>query len=306
MSITAPEGQIGGGAGIDPGLLSAVQSSFAQFGLDPNQRQDPWDLAAFQTGGEVPGTAPFLTGGIPTQTMMPETETPEEIMNKWYTDEEYRSRWTERLVAAGWIRSDADAFSIQGAFTQFLTEAANYNVAGFRGDLNSVWEQLVKDSGMEEEAVAYLAGRGRAPGDPEEAREPQVGDQTTRTTVNRNVDLTNPGEARRLINQVLAEYLGRDASDEQFNEFLASLNRSQELAPVTTTSTATETIVGVDEDGYDTSVETDTRTEGGIDPLQQAIDFARSAPDFVEMQAGMTYMNALEGVIASPVQTGSF
>jgi len=95
------------------------------------------------------------------------------------------------------------------------------------------------------------------------------------------VRLTDPTSARGLLLQTMQGVLGRNPSEREYKQFLATLNESEMANPQTV------------------SVEGDNAVySGGTDPSVLAMEFAQDAEDYKERQGDMyfqTYMRSLAG-----------
>jgi hypothetical protein len=92
----------------------------------------------------------------------------------------------------------------------------------------------------------------------------------------RVVNLTNPDDARSLVNGALQQYLGRDATPEEVAEFTKALNQAERKNPLVTTP---------------------TQRSGGVSAGQRAIDFARSQEGSAEFLAETQYSDWFTEVI---------
>ena len=110
------------------------------------------------------------------------------------------------------------------------------------------------------------------------------------TDVNTRVDLTNEGEARRIVNNALAGALGREATKAEMNAFRKALNMNERENPVVTTTTGVRSASG------STS---ETTSEGGFDYTDYADRFAKSQEGYAEYQTATTYLDAFIGALES-------
>lgn len=98
------------------------------------------------------------------------------------------------------------------------------------------------------------------------------------------IQLTNPDQAKQLINTAMASLLGRRATGEEYKKFLTTLNEAERSSPIVTT------------------VEGDTVTvTGGTSSAQIAEDYVTSRPDYAEYQAATTFMDAFISALDDPV-----
>lgn len=94
------------------------------------------------------------------------------------------------------------------------------------------------------------------------------------------VDLTNPDDAQVLVNNSLNQYLGRDATEEERDVFLKTLNAVERKNPIVTTPSS---------------------RSGGTNEQQVAKEFALSRDTAAEDTANTTYMNWMaEALMKNP------
>jgi hypothetical protein len=287
MAFAAQQAQLqmaamGFGSDSDASVRSTDTIWYADILLGRNERRPV-------IPGEGPDGAMRVMPGL-AQGSTERRSTPEDLMKQWYADEKFQDQWSQRMRDAGWIDEDTDAFQENQTFQNFLLEAGAFSYANPDLSLDEIYDRMKGEDKDDGTGAASAA-----------ARTPQVGDQQVSTNRSTSVDLTNPTEAKRLINTILADYLGGDASKAQFNEFLEVLHRSQEENPTVNESTSTQTITSVDEDGYDTSTETSATTSGGVDAQQIAMDYAKELPEYSRYQASTTYMQAFEQLLNNPM-----
>jgi len=103
------------------------------------------------------------------------------------------------------------------------------------------------------------------------------------TNVDTRVDLTNEGEARRILDNALAGALGRDPTAAENRAFRKALNMYEKQNPTVTTSK------GVAGAGGTTST---TESEGGFDSADFADRYAKSQEGYAEYQTATTYLDA--------------
>ena len=111
------------------------------------------------------------------------------------------------------------------------------------------------------------------------------GGTTTVTTTN----ITNADTAKRLINQAMGSYLGREATKEERRKFLEALNEGERENPTIQTITA------------DASSQSQM-VEGGFDAAQFSEEFSQSRPDYAEYRAATDLMDAFLGILQGPVR----
>ncbi|NTW41310.1 MAG: hypothetical protein HGA44_15790 [Cellulomonadaceae bacterium] len=198
-----------------------------------------------------------------------------EALSEFYswTDEE-RFKWGDYLVSLGLLDAESahDFTTLKEAWTESVQEAANYYTLGKRKV--TPWE-----------TAKILASESKAA----KAKGPH-----SEVTTGTSVDLTNPTEAKALVNDALARALGRAATREELDTFRGVLNAAEKANPVTTTQTTNYDAEGDATSGSSTST-------GGVDRNQVLLDQAMKKPEYGAYQAATTYMSALLSAVQSPV-----
>ena len=97
------------------------------------------------------------------------------------------------------------------------------------------------------------------------------------------VNLTNPSDAKLLVDQALTQYLGRQATEEESTQFHALLNQAETRNP---------------------QVATPTSRSGGLNPQQAAKEYAMSQGDAAEFAANTQYMDWLMAKITKDTTEG--
>ncbi len=98
------------------------------------------------------------------------------------------------------------------------------------------------------------------------------------------IQLTNPDQAKQLINTAMSSLLGRRATSEEYNKFLTTLNAAERSNPIVT------------------RVEGDTVTvTGGTSAAQVTEDYVTSRPDYAEYTAATSLMDAFVSALDDPV-----
>ena len=96
------------------------------------------------------------------------------------------------------------------------------------------------------------------------------------------VNLTNPGDARVLVDNALNDYLGRAATEEESSEFLKVLNNQERANP---------------------QMRTPSSSSGGVNREQVAKEFGRSRDDAAEFMANTQYMDwFMDKIVADPTE----
>jgi len=99
-----------------------------------------------------------------------------------------------------------------------------------------------------------------------------------------SVNLTDPGQAKTLLNNSLSTYLGRKASQAEYDKFVFSLTQQEMANPNKSTVSGNTRI-----------------TSGGFDPATFADEYAAGQQGSAEYQAATTYLDAFLGALKAPV-----
>lgn len=102
-----------------------------------------------------------------------------------------------------------------------------------------------------------------------------------------SVDLTDPSNARALVDAAMTQYLGRRPTDKEYGSFLQQLNAMEEKNPSVTTQTSTTT-AGT---GSSSTV-AKQKTTGGSNAQQYAVEYARGQEGAAEYTAATTVADA--------------
>ena len=100
--------------------------------------------------------------------------------------------------------------------------------------------------------------------------------------VTTQVDITNPSEARSLVEDAVGTYLGRRPTDYEFSNFLSTIKEVDRKNPTKSTQKVKSTGAGGG------TQRTNVKQEGGVDRRQIAKEYARSRYDFAETNVETT------------------
>ena len=117
---------------------------------------------------------------------------------------------------------------------------------------------------------------------------------TTQTT--KSVNLTNPGEARGLVNKALGDYLGREATSQEQDAFLAALNMQEKRNPTITKQVSTTT-----PQGNNQTVSQNVQSQGGFNPSTFAQEYAQGQEGAAEFQAATNLLDTFIGSLKARV-----
>lgn len=112
------------------------------------------------------------------------------------------------------------------------------------------------------------------------------------TSISQSVDLTDPTAARGLVDQALARYLGRGATNEEYANFTKALNRAERKNPniSRTTSVTSGGAGGV-------TAKSKSLSKGGIDRGRFAEEWAMSQEGAAEYAAATTVLDSFMKVL---------
>ena len=122
------------------------------------------------------------------------------------------------------------------------------------------------------------------------------GPVTTKSTTE-SVNLTNPTEARTLVNNSLTQYLGREATKQEQDSFLAALNAQEKMNPTVTNQTSTTTPQGKAMN----KVESEVQSQGGFNPSTFAQEYAQGQEGSAEFQAASSLLDTFIGSLKARV-----
>ena len=192
-------------------------------------------------------------------------------------------------------RGELDQLGYQfspGINVKELTEAAAKSQYGYDASpiqANAVYSDAVAIASLKnitvQDALQDLIRSGKGQG--KDGSGPGSGPRAF-TNVTKTINLTDPGEAERVLNSALASYMGRRADDDEIQEFVKQLNRNERFNPTVTTAKGVAATSGT----------TQTQNqEGGFDSTNFAERWARGRKGAGEYQAATTYMDAFTKVI---------
>lgn len=170
---------------------------------------------------------------------------------------------------------------------EVLRSAIAYRLSGQGIDWNGKFSTF--DSGIPKGMLASSS---------EESNLPQPG---TYTTTYKSTDLMNPQDAKGLTRAMLQQELGRDPTQAEYEDFLATLHAAERADPTVTTTTSRYVLDKNDQLRLK-SQNTSTQQGIGAEGLAQlALEKAQSDPQWAEYQAVGTYFPALLSALGATV-----
>lgn len=189
-------------------------------------------------------------------------------------DDAQKARWTAATTGA--VGYEPSPTYKQSLWRDAITFVANYQ----------------KATGEKLDPFTYMEGLAAEGGGRRGGGGAYMGPVTTKSR-SKDVNLTNPSEARAFLDNALGEYLGRRPTTDEYENFTKALNIQQRGAPVITTSETTVTPQG---DALRVQEGESTR-KGGFTPGQFAKEFARGQEGAAETAVGGPLLNAFLGLL---------
>jgi len=182
---------------------------------------------------------------------------------------------------------------------QATANTLGYDPGRSRDRLVSTWNSLVDEARVNNRDVFALLSE-RAAGS---ALYPfvELSDSTSSggggvggpsTSIVRTTQITTPDGAKRLVNQAMTSFLGREATKDEIDAFTKLLNEEERANPTVQTMTSTPS---------GSVMEQSQTIEGGFDQAQFTADYAQSRPDYAEYRAATDLMGAFMSIIDGPV-----
>lgn len=120
----------------------------------------------------------------------------------------------------------------------------------------------------------------------------------TKTTTQKNLDLSSTEDVQVIATQALRQALGREPNAQELAQFKATLHGLERSNPeVTTTTTTYKPNL---ETGELEAVNSDTQSSGGVSEAAKAqaiTEAVKGKPEYAKNQSGTTYFNTLMGMV---------
>jgi len=111
--------------------------------------------------------------------------------------------------------------------------------------------------------------------------------------VTKQIDITNPTEARNMVESAIGGYLGRNPTDYEYKQFLKTIQKADRKNPTISTQKVVSTGAGGG------TQKTNVKQEGGVDKAQVAKEYAKGRDDYaetsVETAAAQGFLKLISG-----------
>ena len=198
-------------AGIDTNTIKQVNQYIA---TSTQKAQDEGDVPNIMFDRKVPVSGPVTGNSV--AAYQPEMLTAEDSLKRgkgWYNDDVKRNAVQSDLYRAGFI----------------YNRAGLNNYSGFSGGLENALEAYQMDPARKTETFTEWLHRKGVEGNRDLGEGGGGGTGSGSRTL---TALTNEFDAEVLVNNSLNNYLGRDASENEIQEFWKQLNASEKANPV--------------------------------------------------------------------------
>lgn len=259
-----------GGGGLPPGMnylspeWQAKLAGLAQEALSKQQAKGPgkilWDVYAPGRSAGPGGYVPNQPSMVPKPVVYNEDQALQKLSSYW-GDDAKRNQMTVDLYRAGFIYNSAGI----GKYSSFINAGSEAMIA-YQNDTSrspnepyTAW--LARQASKSDRSMPGMdAGSGGGSGG---------GSASV-------VNLTNQFDAEVLVNNALNQYLGRDATEQEVDEFYKKLNRQERNNP---------------------RVATPGGSGGGFNSQLFAEEFAQQDSEYADVTADVTLKNLMSDAI---------
>lgn len=222
------------------------------------------------------------------------------------SSQENQRHWAYMLALAGYgdatLAADPKK-AAEWAMTAPLSDVLNmhYKFLSDAADQFNLYKRKVTPTGLMKQMLSFRLGKNfngnlnSVTPDKVTSLTPSLAGTTTATQ--KSIDFMNPEDAKAMVRNTLQQQLGRDPTQAEYEDFLATIHAAERANPTTQTTTTT-----TDAQGNPTN-QTST-THGGLtnDGYNQLLyEKAKSMPSWAVWQAVGTYAPALFGALDAPV-----
>lgn len=222
--------------------------------------------------------------------------------------QDYQRHWAYLLALTGYAGSDVASDPTKAA--AWAKNAPQQDVlAAHKAFLQDAAEQFnlyrrkITPNGLMKEMLQYRLGTNFDGNinslDPSKAAALAAGTGLagTHTSTQKTLDFMSPTDAKGLVRGMLQQQLGRDPTQAEYEDFIATIHAAEAANPSTSTTTYTT-------DSQGNTTNSSTKTSGGLSQsgLDQTLyQKARSLPSWAVWQAVGTYAPALFQALDAPV-----
>jgi hypothetical protein len=216
--------------------------------------------------------------------------------------EDKKRHWAYLLALTGY--ADASIAADPAKAAEFAKTAPlntvlqmHQNFLQDAADQFNLYRRKVTPTALMNEMLSYRLGKN-FPGDLNAVVPGGSGSAaTSHTQTSKSIDYLNPEDAKGMVRNMLQQQLGRDPSQAEYEDFVATIHAAERQNPSTSTTT-----YNTDAEGNTTNSSTVTHgglTSSGYDQL--LYDKAKSLPSWAVWQAVGTYAPALFQALDAPV-----
>lgn len=217
-------------------------------------------------------------------------------------DAEKKRHWAYLMALTGYAGGSVAADPAKAADfakTAPLSQVISMHEAFLQdaADQFNIYRRRITPDGLMNEMLSYRLGKSFS-GDLNSVTPGGAGSLAgTHTTTSKSIDYLNPQDAKDMVRNMLQQQLGRDPSQAEYEDFLATVHGAEAANPATSTTT-----YSTDAQGNTTNQSSVTHgglTQSGVDQL--LYEKAKSLPSWAVWQAVGTYAPALFQALDAPV-----
>lgn len=228
-----------------------------------------YESAVDDNGDPVLGRAGIESMKSMTEKLVKQSDAEAEF-DKW--NQAKVRQFIKAAIQAGLLPRDADYFQAKQLWLALVSESADKTKAGQK---MSPWDVL-----------SFIGG------DPRLAQREEEPKAKTVTTVDTQVNLTDPESARAMVHEVLSSTLGRRATQEELDDFVTTLKTYEKANPAVRTTTTRYNKQG-------SPVRSTATVTGGGDPRAMLEEQAMETPEYASYQAAGIYFPLLMQAIGA-------
>lgn len=242
---------------------------------------NPNEIAMMAGGGgdlgaltlSTDGSDGFVNLGAPFQKNVPLPQAQAQFVQM---RPEERALWSQKTVNVKGYKNPTGSQELS-TWNEATRGLAAYQKATGRSDID-IWQYM--DLVAAGRSGPSGGGGGGAPAPPSKV-------------VTKQIDITNPTEARSMVESAMGGYLGRNPTDYEYKQFLATIQKADRNNPTISTQKVVATGAGGG------TQKTNVKQEGGVDKAQVAKEYAKGRDDYaetsVETAAAQGFLKLISG-----------